>query len=613
MSVCRIAWLTSVVILAANGAVWGQSIRAEISSTEAVLNEVLTLRVQIENPTQASAPIIPKSKDFDIRLRSGLNNPSSSVQQFYINGRYSRTATYVYTYDVTPKRVGSLTIPPIWMKDGGKQYKSAPMRVVVKRKSSGPRLLFCKVVVERETAYVGEPVRIKLEAWVLKYRQRGFGTLGVQDMLRFANFGASRFGIFRDVVEKSRSGSTSYRQGPHKDDEGQTHQYFVFYWEMTVYPKSVGPFDFGDIVIAWEYPVRIARTVFGGRRTVGSNRQLRASAELPDLMIKSIPLAGRPPSFNGAIGKFSIITSAQPAKVPVGDPITLTLAIRGNVAMERVGAPKLDQVEELTKDFEISGESLAGDLKANRKVFSQTIRALREDVTEIPPIPMSSFDPKAGQYETVWSKAIPLQVLPAKRLTLAQGSARGDGSPTTLRPLVETTDGLQANYANVERMLVSRSEGLDTWAVALLAAMPALFLLTWFVTRRSARFRKDVSLRRRSRAYAAAKKALRRVGHASRPEEAGVLLIGYIADRCNVPAGGLIRADAVKLLADRGVTPEMIESLDGFLELLERAQYGGGSAASSDGAIDAAGNGSPGAIASEARLLLDALERYDLR
>jgi hypothetical protein len=282
------------------------------------------------------------------------------------------------------------------------------------------------------------------------------------------------------------------------------------------------------------------------------------------------------------------------------------LTIRGDVAMERVGAPKLDQVQSLTKDFEISGEALAGELRADRKVFAQTIRALREDVTEIPPIPMSSFDPETGQYETVWSKAIPLQVLPAKRLTLARNSESGAGSLATLRPLVETTDGLQANYANVERMLVSQSEGLDDWEVGLLAAMPVLFLVTWFVTQRSTRFREDVAFRRRARAYASAKKALRRVGHTARPEEAGVLLIGYIADRCNVPVAGLIRTDAVSLLADRGVAPEMIRSVDGFLESLERAQYGGG-------AIDAAVNGSPGAIASEARHLLDALERYDLR
>jgi hypothetical protein len=601
VSFCRSACLTSAIILASHAAAWGQSIRAVISRTEASLDEVLTLQVQIKDPSQASAPIVPKTEDFDIRLRPGVANPAESVQQFFINGRYSRTATYTYTYDVTPKRAGSLTIPPFWMKDGGKQYKSAPIQVVVKTQS-GPKLLFCKVVVERQTAYVGEPVRLRLEAWVHKYHQRGLGTLGADDMIRFANLGGSDFGIFRDSI----SGSTSYREAQRQDEDGATQAYLVFFWETTVYPKSVGPFDFGDIIVAWEYPVRLTRTVFGGWSPSGSNRHLKAAAELPKLMIKPIPLAGRPPDFNGAVGKFSINASAEPATVPVGDPITLTLTIRGDVAMERVGAPKLDQVQSLTKDFEISGEALAGELRADRKVFAQTIRALREDVTEIPPIPMSSFDPETGQYETVWSKAIPLQVLPAKRLTLARNSESGAGSLATLRPLVETTDGLQANYANVERMLVSQSEGLDDWEVGLLAAMPVLFLVTWFVTQRSTRFREDVAFRRRARAYASAKKALRRVGHTARPEEAGVLLIGYIADRCNVPVAGLIRTDAVSLLADRGVAPEMIRSVDGFLESLERAQYGGG-------AIDAAVNGSPGAIASEARHLLDALERYDLR
>ena len=611
MNLRRIACLTTLVTLAASAAARGQAIRAKISSTSASLNEVLTLYVEIENPSQANAPIVPKTKDFDIRLRS--LNPSSSIQQFYINGQYSRKATYTYTYDVTPKHPGRLTIPPFWMKDGPKRYKSNPISILVKPQL-GPRLLFARVVVERETAYVGEPVKLTLAVWIHKYHQRGFGTLSASNMLQFANYAASSFGVFKNVVEKSINGSTSYREAQRQDGKNLAGQYLVFFWETMVYPNALGPFDFGNIVIAWDYPARLARGPFGRPRVVGNNRHLRTAADLPNLVIKPIPLAGRPPDFNGAIGKFSITTSAEPTEVPVGDPITLSISIRGNVAMERIGAPKLDQVPSLVKDFERSGESLAGELEKNRKVFSQTIRALREDVTEIPPIPMSSFNPQTGQYETVWSEAIPLHVLPAKRLTLAQASQGGNAPQATLKPLVETTDGLQANYADIDQMLNSESEDLDVWTLVLLAAMPAIFLVTWFVTRRSAQFREDVALRRRRQAYTAAKKALRRAGHAaSQPEEARGVLIRYIADRCNVPEAGLIRTDAVKLLAERGVPSQTIDSVDGFLESLERVQYGGGAAAGPDPAIDPSSNGSPDAITAKARSLLDALERYDLR
>jgi len=601
----------SAVIFAGDSAAMAQSIRAKISSSTASPGDVLTLRVDVVNPSQASAPIIPKTKDFIITPSPGAANPAQSVQESFINGRHSRTVTYIYTFDVTPRRRGWLTIPPFFLRDGGRTYKTTPIRVLVKNRT-GPTFLFCKVVAPHRTVYVGEPVTLTLEVWVRKFHQRGLGTLSAADMFRVTGLPAgSSAGVFKDAIRQN----PSYREDRRKDKQGISQPYWVYIWDTTVYPKAVGPFDFGNIVIVSQYPVRFTQSFISWTH-VGNYRRLRARPVLPKLQVKAIPLAGRPADFNGAVGKFTITTTAAPTRVPVGDPITLTMTIQGNVPMDGIRAPKLDQVQALTKDFEISGESLAGELKTGRKVFSQTIRALRKDVTEIPPIPISYFNPSVGKYETSWSQAIPLEVTPANRLALSLNAKSALGSPPTLRPLVETTDGLQANDADVDQMLANQAGGLDTLSTALLATMPVLFLVTWFLTQRSARFREDVALRRRRQAHAKAKKALRQLlrhGAPTGPSQHNVhsIVLGYVADHCNVPAAGLIRADALKLLAERNVAPQVRQELDAFLDALEQAQYADGSASKS--ANDAAADGSLQQTVATARRLIDTLERCDLR
>lgn len=62
-------------------------------------------------------------------------------------------------------------------------------------------------------------------------------------------------------------------------------------------------------------------------------------------------------------------------------------------------------------------------------------------------------------------------------------------------------------------------------------------------------------------------------------------LLGYVADCCNVPAGGLTRNDAVRLAREKGVNDDLVSRLDETLELLEFAQYGGGNSAVQDGPV----------------------------
>src|SRR6185369_4737228 len=96
--------------------------------------------------------------------------------------------------------------------------------------------------------------------------------------------------------------------------------------------------------------------------------------------------------------------------------------------------------------------------------------------------------------------------------------------------------------------LVDQTVHVGPVTAGVLIGLPILYAGTVVTQRRSARFRNDQALRRRSRAYSTARRILRANGRASSPDAVAGALLGYIADRCNVPSAGMTRPEAVRLL-----------------------------------------------------------------
>lgn len=557
----------AAALLAADSA-RAQSVRAEISSEQAEVGEVLDLYITIVNPSQATAPAPPKTRDFDIRIASVT--PSESTQVRIVNGQMTREVSYTYRYSVRPLRNGNLVVPPFIYKEKGRTFTSRPIPVSVGQATAGPFVL-CEVEIPRNVAYIGEPVPMALKIYVRQFQQVGYGVLDASQMWTLRDR-ACQWGVFADG-----NLSPGVQEVRRKDDAGVERDFYVFSVETTIYPNKSGPFDFGEIEFIYKYPLQLSRSLMGYQ--IERARRIAATPTLPELTIEPIPTEGRPPDFNGAIGVYSITTSAKPTEIPVGDPITLSLSIRGAGSLERLTPPRLDQVAALTRDFEVSSDIPAGRIENDRKFFAVTIRPLREDVKQIPAIPMSYFNPATARFETALSRPIPITVTTAVRLALPESPqsdlAQGAG---VLAPLVETTEGLFPNYDRPEAVLANQSASLGTGVWVLLLVMPLAYVATWIVQSRSARLRNNEALRRRSQALGAAKKLLQSP-QAESPGTVRAAVMGYIADCCNVPAGGLTRSEAVRLAASRGLPRDVTERLDRFIEDLEYAEYGGSAAA----------------------------------
>ena len=99
--------------------------------------------------------------------------------------------------------------------------------------------------------------------------------------------------------------------------------------------------------------------------------------------------------------------------VSVGDPIELTLRVRGNGELEGLSLPPLLGEGGLPPAlFSVPEAAAVGtvDRTTRTKTFTVTARILSAEVRGIPPIDFAYFDPNRGEYVTVSSQPVALSV-----------------------------------------------------------------------------------------------------------------------------------------------------------------------------------------------------------
>ena len=268
-----------------------------------------------------------------------------------------------------------------------------------------------------------------------------------------------------------------------------------------------------------------------------------------------LPAEGRPADFYGLVGNYTITASANPTQVSIGDPITLTIGIGGGKYLKPVQWPKLEDIKAMSDNFKIPSERADAQIKDSMKVFTQTIRANNDKVTEIPAIPLTFFDSAKGGYVTITSKPIPLKVSPTKIVTGADVETQQLVSVN--KELEALKEGLSANFTSADALTNQQF----TLATALLG--PA-FMILWaapFAVLASSAIIKIVTTnspakkaaRRKKLAYTNAAKAIHAAGGLSGKTNIhlAAALKQYVADKFNRVAGSLTAEDCRVLIFEK--------------------------------------------------------------
>ena len=145
----------------------------------------------------------------------------------------------------------------------------------------------------------------------------------------------------------------------------------------------------------------------------GVEKEVTLSSEPFTMKVESPPAEGRPATFDGAIGQFSIEASASPTLARSGDPIKLIVRVTGNGNLTRLRMPPMEDPTGWkiypAKDHLEGANDIA---TSGTKVFEQVIIPRNASVKEIPPLVLSFYDPESKTYRTIKTQPIPVTVTP---------------------------------------------------------------------------------------------------------------------------------------------------------------------------------------------------------
>lgn len=504
-SILFMAWLTGIAT--AGPAV---SVSSEVTPPTLRLGETARYRVHIEVIGTRESSLAhdlpgehaPRAPGLDIEY---LGTSTRQQSSFSTGGAPMHTATLTLNYRVQAREPGTYRIPEFSIRFRGEEYRVPHAEVTflaptTTREGDDPSLLFLELLLPDEKIFIGQTFKASLQLYALDQ----IPNLRNNFPMKIGDGWAE--GRLADTQTRSRG----LRDGYHYDIYSRTltltpimsgSQELLYEMEVqALLPVEGSLFD-------PEPPPPSAPSLFNDPFFRQFNfrtdprmeyRNLTVATDVMDIEVHPLPAKGRPASFTGAIGEFTLRAFPGDNTVRVGDPLRLRLQIAGQGNFDRILAPALDFGPQW-KIYEPEASFRSGDALgfSGVKMFDFTLIPLVDSISSLPEISIAYFDPRSERYEVLTTGEIPLTVLenprftappesilaaprndqppgddPAPQLLLSPGHLAPAGTPLYLHP-----------------------------AFAVAQSVPLLALLVFVLIRnRQIRLEKDEQLRRRREA-----------------------------------------------------------------------------------------------------------------
>lgn len=239
------------------------------------------------------------------------------------------------------------------------------------------------------------------------------------------------------------------------------------------------------------------------------------------LNVKPLPVEGRLPGFTGAVGDFKLEPSRLSAtEVRAGEPLTLTVIVRGIGNMSRLTPPPPPSVHEWqtfppasdsssSPAMQVFSINNGGGISTSSPVmqgfgvasFSYPLIPLSDQVKSTPPIPFSYFDPVKKTYVDLTIPPVPITVKPAVGAS-AQAQplpGAGSGSDDSNREKELTLAGLSKTPGMAVSSLKPLQQSWSFFALQLLPAAALGGVWAWDRRRRHLAKHPEIVLKRRAR------------------------------------------------------------------------------------------------------------------
>lgn len=470
----RSKWIFVMLFTLAVSPLFSQvKFEANVSKTKIGVNERLRVDFKMNEDGDNFQP--PSFQGFRV-----VAGPNQSISNSWINGK--RTYSKTFTYFLSPTSTGKFTIGQATINIKGDTYKTIPIDVEVTAAvdrptdgdnneivSSGEIHLVAEV--SKANPYLNEAITVVYKLYVSP--DTSVGGWRVINNPTFADF-------WSQSVDNQQ---LQVREGTYN---GKPYRYAILR-STVLYPQKTGEVVIEPLTLDVQVEARTNRRDFWGRPIMTRINQTISSGSRK-INIKNLPENGKPESFNGAVGDFTMTVVSNKDQLDARESLEINVEISGNGNLKLFRPPKLH----FPPTFEVYDPEFKDRTTTTEKGMRGSIS---ESYTLIPqyqgnynidPIEFSYFDPITETYKILRSDPLQIEV---ERGPMAQTGTSGTAIP--LKQPVELTQQ-QFKYIKLRPGLKSQESGhffmsplFWTLLVSPLLAIP-LFILVVKKQRRSA-------------------------------------------------------------------------------------------------------------------------------
>jgi len=571
----------------------------------------------------------PDFRGFDVQEARGPSR-STSVQMVFGSNQQTVQSTYTWSYQLvlrgSPK--GPLGIGAAHVKVGGRDLATNGVQVRVGAPSAQPRArpgaqpgmdpnrmfqrmfpgqafpfgepqeraqpasmptpAFIRAVPDKTRVFVGEQVTVSWYLYVAQVPSR-FGQTSEPHTDGFWS---------EDIPSTTPPGRLAFSE--QQTIGGRSYNVAL------LFKKALFPLQPGKLTIT---PMEAEITQQADFFSAPDVRRLKTEP----LVIESEPLPtkGQPDHFDPTnVGRYEISAAVDRSTVPVGDAVTLKVAVKGTGNVRNVRPPALPPLDgwksyEPKTDVAVDGAAII----TGTKTVEWLLRPERPGKTTVPPLLLETFDPAARRYETARTQPIEIVVTGEAGSNAAPG-AIGPAAPAGIENVVAGSIRpihAHGGLGGESGVVFLHSAGFTATVVTPPLALAA-FMLFGRVRERLGR---DTHRTRRRRLRTMAARRLRAAeGHRAGGRvaefyvEIDRVLREALSERLGGELGGLRLDELSALLRARGLPAEETTKVVAALEACDEARFAPGAATADPAAL--------AAMQARAAELIDAIERAPL-
>ncbi len=548
------------------------TLRVEAPSVVEINERFRLVFIVNSNPSTFNPPQIT---GFDV-----LAGPTSSTMSStsIVNGKRTETYQVSYTYVLEAREEGVYTVPSASVVVDGKSYSSKLLRIEVVKGVEGEREekdrsgveekdLFLRVAIDKRNVVAGEPVNVTIKLY------SDVSVAGFEDV-RFPSFD----GFWSQETETPRN-----IEFVRENVDGRIYNSALLRKYLLI-PQKTGALTIDGASMVCQVQIRenrsASRSVFDD--FFDSYRTVRKRVEAPPVILNVNQLpAGAPPSFEGAVGSFTLDAYLSRDSVNTNEALSYVVELRGSGNINLIDAPEpvIPSSFEVY-DLKVSEElSRGGNGSSGVKRFEYPLIARAPGNYLIPPVEFSYYDVSNRGYVTLSSGESGIYVGGA--VDPGEGD-QGSFTRGVNRQVVRSiADDIRFIKTNVSLSKVKNLFFIDkmSYYVILLLLLLVFFMIERYLAKRIER-NSDLAAVRSRKALKVAKSRLRKAGLLLKEEnyngfyeELHRALLGYISGKMNLSPAELSRDRIEKSLVERGVGEKHIKELTELLEECEYARY----------------------------------------